>query len=309
MTANRPTAISANGGQDPRTRILVPLDGSELATKALPVAAFLARKLSAELHLVSVVPLVILPYITGGAYVPANVYQRLDDDRQHEARQYLDQAARGVQENGIQVQTHLERGDAASALLDLASKQQINLVVMTTHGRTGLARLTLGSVADRVVRSGAAPVLLVRSFPASAHDHTLSHALVPLDGSPLAEKPLDSLVTLLAGPVLQTVTLVRVADPRNGDAGRQQCEQYLNAVRDRLIGRLAGRNSVISALVRSSSNPAAAIVAYAEEGACDLVLMSTHGEAGIGRLAFGSVTDRVLRDGKTPLLLVHPPHH
>jgi nucleotide-binding universal stress UspA family protein len=59
-------------------------------------------------------------------------------------------------------------------------------------------------------------------------------------------------------------------------------------------------------LVRTSKNPAASIVEVSQDGACDLVLMSTHGEAGIGRWAFGGVTDRVLRDGQTPLLLVHP---
>ena len=84
---------------------------------------------------------------------------------------------------------------------------------------------------------------------------------------------------------------------------------YLNAVRKRLIDRLGDRDCAVSVLVRSSENPAASIVAStqnSQDGACDLVLMSTHGEAGIGRWAFGGVTDRVLRDGQTPLLLVHP---
>jgi len=179
------------------------------------------------------------------------------------------------------------------------------LIVMTTHGRTGLARFALGSVADRLVRGGVAPVLLIRSFPELAHGQDLSHALIPLDGSPVAEAPVFSLVPQLAGTMLRTITLLRVADPRDGEDGRQMCENYLAAVRQRLVDHLGGRDCVISVLVRSGKNPAASIVETSQDGECDLVLMATNGEAGIGRLAFGGVTDRVLRDGKTPLLLAH----
>jgi nucleotide-binding universal stress UspA family protein len=79
-------------------------------------------------------------------------------------------------------------------------------------------------------------------------------------------------------------------------------------VRQRLIDRLGDRDCTVSVLVRTSKNPAASIVEVSQDGECDLVLMSTHGEAGIGRWALGGVTDRVLRDGKTPLLLAHPGH-
>jgi nucleotide-binding universal stress UspA family protein len=291
-------------------RVLVPLDGSELAAKALPFAELLCRQLSAELHLVTVVPLLVIPYIGGQAYIPEDVYVQLEADRNVAANQVLEQAATAARAQGLQVQTHLARGDAAAALLSIASELQVALVVMTTHGRTGFVRFTLGSVADKVVRGGASPVLLVRSSAAdslSPHDIQLAHALVPLDGSPLAEEPLTSLVPVLAGSVLREVTLLRVADPRDGESGHRACETYLHSLRKRLVDLLGDRDCVISVLVRSNDNPAATIVADAEnaqDGACDLVLMSTRGEAGIGRWAFGGVTDRVLRDGQIPLLLV-----
>jgi nucleotide-binding universal stress UspA family protein len=288
-------------------RILVPLDGSELAAKALPVAESLCRQLSAGLELVSVLQPVVLPYVGGEPYIPGEVYVQMDTERTQDAQKYLDAQAQAAREHGVATQTHLERGDPSSRLADLAQELGAALVVMTTHGRTGLARFALGSVADRVVRAGVAPVLLLRSFPAPAHGQDLSRAIIPLDGSSASEEPLSSLIPLLAGPVLRTITLLRVADPRDGEEGRQLCENYLNAVRQRLIDRLGERDCTVSVLVSSNKNPAANIVEIAGDGECDVVVMSTHGEAGVGRWALGGVTDRVLRDGNTPLLLVHLP--
>ena len=305
MTTNAPVPETmGNGGQ---ARILVPLDGSELAAKALPVAEGLCRQLSARLDLVSIVPPTVLPYIGGGPYIPGDVYTRIDTERAQEAEKYLATTAATMRERGIHSQARLGRGDPASGVLDTAQELGTMLIVMTTHGRTGLARFALGSVADRLVRGGVAPVLLIRSFPELAHGQVLSHALIPLDGSPLAETPVFSLVPQLAGAVLRTITLLCVADPRDGENGRQMCENYLTAVRQRLVDRLGDRagDCAISVLVRSGKNPAASIVEASQDGECDLVLMATNGEAGIGRWAFGGVTDRVLRDGKTPLLLAH----
>ncbi|HEY1391588.1 MAG TPA: universal stress protein [Ktedonobacterales bacterium] len=303
MTTNAPVPETmGNGGQ---ARILVPLDGSELAAKALPVAEGLCRQLSARLDLVSVLTPTVLPYVGGGPYIPGDVYTRIEVERAQEVEKYLASTATEMRQRGITIQAHLRRGDPASGVLDSAQELGTMLIVMTTHGRTGLARFALGSVADRLVRGGVAPVLLIRSFPEPVHGQDLSHALIPLDGSPLAETPVFSLVPRLAGAVLRTITLLRVADPRDGQDGRQMCENYLAAVRQRLVDRLGDRDCAISVLVRNNKNPAASIVEASQDGECDLVLMATNGEAGIGRLAFGGVTDRVLRDGKIPLLLAH----
>lgn len=306
MTTNAP--VPETWGHGRQARILVPLDGSELAAKALPAAEGLCRQLSAQLDLVSILSPAVLPYVGGEPYVPGDVYTRIDTERTRETEKYLTTTAAKARERGITTQTHIERGDPASGVLAMAQELGTMLIVMTTHGRTGLARFALGSVADRVVRGGVAPVLLIRSFPEPTHGQDLSHALIPLDGSPLAETPVFSLVPRLAGTMLRTITLLRVADPRDGETGRQVCENYLAAVRQRLVDRLRDRDCAISVLVCSNKNPATSIVEMSQDGECDLVLMATHGEAGIGRLTFGGVTDRVLRDGKTPLLLMHPEH-
>lgn len=293
-----------------KRRVLVPLDGSSLAAKAVPIAEYLCRQLAAELDLVIVLPTLVLPPVVGQEYVPAEVYQQIEEQQRQDARAHLDRVAADVRQQGVgtAVHEHLARGNTAAEVLDLAAQLRPTLIVMTTHGRTGLARFALGSVADRVVRGGEAPVLLLRSFPSPRHGPSLAHALVPLDGSPLAESPLFSIVLQLAGPVLRSITLLRVADPRDGIEGRLAAETYLAAVQQRVLERLEGRDCHVTSRLRVGRNPAQCIMDCAEEEEeCDLVLMSTHGEAGIGRLAFGGVTDRVLRDGQTPLLLVHPP--
>lgn len=302
------SATPSGSGIGAKARLLVPLDGSELAAKALPVAAYLCRQLAADLDLVTVLPTFVLPPVVGQEYVPAEVYQQLEEQQREDARAYLDRATADIRQLGVgtAIHEHIVRGNTAAEVLGLAAQLHPTLIVMTTHGRTGLARFALGSVADRVVRGGEAPVLLLRSFPSPHHGSDLAHALVPLDGSPLAESLLFSIALRLAGPVLRSMTLLRVVDPRDGSQGRLAAETYLAGVRQRLLERLEGRNCSVTSTLRVSTNPAQCIVECAAEEECDLVLMSTHGEAGVGRLAFGGVTDRVLRDGQMPLLLVHP---
>jgi nucleotide-binding universal stress UspA family protein len=304
-------AWEAHEGNAARYRVLVPLDGSELSAQALPVAEQLCTQLAAELELVRVLPNAALPIEASGAYVPADVYQQLAADQEHETAQYLARVAVDARVRGLRAHTHMEWGNAADTIVAAAAELDANLIVMTTHGRTGLARLALGSVADRVVRGGEAPVLLIRATPSGTQppmpcEAELRRALVPLDGSPLAASVLYTVALVLAGPVLHEITLLQVVEPHDGLAGKRAAEEYLDAERVRLLERLAGRHCSVDRQVCISKDPAQSIVERSEE-MCDLVLMATHGETGIGRLAFGGVTDRVLRDGKTPLLVVHPP--
>jgi len=163
MSTNAP--VSETSLDEGQARILVPLDGSELAEKAIPVAEGLCRQLSAQLDLVSILQLAVLPYVGGEPYIPGDVYTRIDAERRQEIEKYLASTAAKTRERGIATHTHIDRGDPASGVLDRAKEHGTMLIVMTTHGRTGLMRFALGSVADRVVRGGVAPVLLVRSFP------------------------------------------------------------------------------------------------------------------------------------------------
>jgi nucleotide-binding universal stress UspA family protein len=308
MSTNVPSSASAPIARQPLT-VLVPLDGSPLAERALPVAKHVCRALNGKLVLARVLPTVVLPLAAYGGYLPGDIYQQLADDQRRMAEQDLNPLAERLRAEGLPVDARFQMGEPAPSLLDLAERLPADLIVMTTHGRTGLARFALGSVADRVVRGSDVPVLLLRSFAESAAapeaTPALQRGLVPLDGTPLAEHALDP-ARQLAGSLLQQLTLLRVADPRDGQPGLDQAQQYLDTVRSQLLGQLATGTCTVETLVRSGS--AADVILAATAHQHDLIIMATHGSAGIGRWVVGTVTDRVLRGGQTPLLLVHPRH-
>ncbi len=309
VASAHPQATSEESSHTTPFLVLVPLDGSELAEEALSVAASICAQIpGSELILMRALPPSPLAYgyVATPEYIPPDVYQQMVDDQQQLGREYLESAASKVSRPGVHKRAYLEQGNAAASILDIAAQQHVSLIVMTTHGRTGVARFALGSVADHVVRGGSTPVLLLRSFQIHEwSDTTLRHVLIPLDGSPLSEAPLAGIVPQLAGTVIQQVTLLHVVDPRDGAEAASRAETYLAQATGRLEERLGAKTCAIETLVRSGP-VAATILDCSQAAGCGVIIMSTHGEAGIGRLAFGGVTDRVLRDGQTPLLLVYP---
>jgi nucleotide-binding universal stress UspA family protein len=276
-------------------QIMVPLDGSEVAERALPCAERLARLAGATVHLVRVIEsppdpsrMVWVPDMVGA--VPTGMYADLVAAETRQATVYLDKMHAQVTAAGLRAQAAPLTGHAAAALLDYERAAGIDLVVMCSHGRSGLARFAFGSVADRLLRHGVAPVLLVRAFGAPV---TLEHAVVPLDGSARAEEALR-VVDALAHDGLRAVTLLRVIDaPDQGP----QAERYLVEVAQRLQPA-----PLVPQCRVEQGDPAAAIIATA--GAAELVVMATHGRSGLTRWALGSVADRVMRGGVAGVLLV-----
>ncbi len=147
-------------------RIMVPLDGSELAERALPYARELAVATHAMLHLVRVVdlPPTVKAYRLGA---PVNVYEEVIAAQRDEANAYLDEVQAREKSAGRPVTVQRLDGDTAAVLLDYVREAEIDTVVMTSHGGSGLTRWALGTVADRVMRGGTVPVLLV---PAAASE-------------------------------------------------------------------------------------------------------------------------------------------
>lgn len=143
-------------------RIMIPLDGSELAEQALPRAAYLAAATGGVLHLVRVIepPAAVR---TQGLGAPVNVHAESIATQRQEAAAYLERMRERLERDGGTVQTRLLDGYTAAVLIDYVREATIDLVVLTTHGRSGLTRWALGSVADRVVRGGAPAVLLVNA--------------------------------------------------------------------------------------------------------------------------------------------------
>ncbi len=139
-------------------RILVPLDGSELAEAVLPHALALAKSTGAELVLLRVAFVPILPGID-----PIEVQATAVE----EAENYVAAAAKPLQAHGVKVEAKIRYGDPVDEILDHVTRDHIDLIAMATHGRTGLKRVVLGSVSEHVLRRASVPVLLVRADAAS----------------------------------------------------------------------------------------------------------------------------------------------
>jgi nucleotide-binding universal stress UspA family protein len=191
--------------------ILVPLDGSTFGEHALPLAASLARRAGATLHLVHVHQIVPPETIAGIAVMDAiDVHTRQDEQA------YLADVARRVGEAGpVSIKTALMDGAVAHALCEYAEQQFVDLVVMSTHGRGALGRFWLGSVADDLMRELPRPVLLVRPHegkPDLGRQPELKSIVVPLDGTPLAEQVIEPALEL--GKLFNAeFTLLRVNKP------------------------------------------------------------------------------------------------
>jgi len=287
--------------------ILVPLDGSPFAERALPLAERLAAAHGAVLHLVTAV---------GASHG--------DDLRRREALDYLTRTAeRAAAASGGRVTTALadDAGSAADAIAAEAARVAARLVVLTTHGRGGFSRLWLGSVATALLGTATMPLLLVRAEeqdPPHAHVEP-RHVLVPVDGSAASAAALEAALALGA-PFGVRCTLLNVV--RTGDSllpydqtfwtpGEQAAVEAQRAaaevrVREAVEG-LRARDVTAEGLVVLAPDPARVILHLAAEQGADLVAMSAHARTGAaGRLLVGSVTDKVLRAVTVPVLVVRP---
>jgi nucleotide-binding universal stress UspA family protein len=294
--------------------LLVPLDGSPVATVALPYARAIAQALDASIQLLAVIE----PQPRGLARSEHRAAQ-IEQMEQEFLDAALNAAAAQLRAEGLVATTHLVRGDPAAAILDAAKDESVAMVIMGTHGRGGVDRWGVGSVADQVMRRNTKPTLLVRLpyTPASGQTPIRSVALrrllVPLDGSPLAEAALP-LATELATATGAQLVLLRVEPwltvgsapygavaefTKMEDEAAAAAANYLAAVRQRLPAGL----SVDTVVLRG--RPTTSLVDFALYEQVDLVIMTTHGRGGLRRLVLGSVADHVVRAG-VPALLIPP---
>jgi nucleotide-binding universal stress UspA family protein len=307
-------------------RILVPLDGSARAEEALPVAARIARASSSSIHLLEVVS-PPLDYGSGFTLAPLMTGQLIESDMEV-ATGYLKAVAASRVLSGIPTTTEVVFGLPAQYILAAAASGEVDLIVLCSHGRTGFTRWALGSVAHPLAHESAVPTLVLReSKPASSLspvDATRpTRALVPLDGSELAEAalvPTASLVAALASPAQGALHLAQVANVYQTSAEEgfvselneealERAKVYLAQVTERLHAPTQKPKLSISSSVRFEKDVASALVSLAERGdketgACDLIAISTHGRHGLERWVMGSVTDRILNTTRLPLLIV-----
>ena len=228
---------------------------------------------------------------------------------------YLHQQEIFLQGLGYTVQSHVLEGDIAAEILALAANKNADLIVMSTHGRSGFRRLALGSVAERVLHNATIPLLLVREGAALHTTNPIEHLLVPLDGSSFAERsiPLAVELSTQTGATLTMLRVVQDLDVQNKqiifkseEAAEEAVTQWkLLATRylDELAKGIKAEGVKVSSMVLSG-DPENLIGTIAETLPADLIVMSTHGRSGVSRWVYGSVANKVLRTASCPVLLV-----
>jgi nucleotide-binding universal stress UspA family protein len=253
-------------------QILIPLDTSANAEAALPIARALAASTNAVLNLVA-------------------VSTDIEPGQTRELYAYLEDIAALERVFGFQVRTTLRIGDPGEAILQLERELNVDLIVMATHGRSGLGRLLLGSVADRVTHSSRTPVVVLR--PGEHSIKPWQTILVPIDGTP------GGALALAIGVPVARACNARIVLLQASASDLMAAETSANrlAARLRRVGLQAeGRGAL--------GPPSAVIVASADEVDADLIVMSTHGRQGPLRSVLGSVADDVVRNSQRPVLIV-----
>ena len=291
-------------------KILVPLDRSNASEKVLPFARKLAEALKIPVELLEVIDIsAISAHMVADK---ARFLARLIVKAENASLQYLDEIARSF--SGLVVHCSRERGRPAEVILDRAAPG--TLIAMATHGRSGINRWLLGSVAEKVLRGTKHPLFLVRGDDDDKKQPAvLSSIIVPLDGSPLAESVLPTVVEL-AKILHASVVLFRAFElPAKAYYGR---EDYLpdydalkNRVKDEAQAYLDAQVAElktqglerVGALLREGAGPEE-IIRCAKERPNSLVAMCTHGRSGVKRWVRGSVTEKVVRHSGDPVLVI-----
>jgi len=289
------------------TRILCPTDFSDFSERAYDYGLSLARHYNAELFLLHVVRPVIVGYPEYA--IPDSVsdfYGELREQAEEQLREFVKVRAEG----GVLARVAVEEGVVTESILDFARENSVDMIVMGTHGRRGVQRLTLGSVTERVLRKAGCPVLAVRR---PAHDFVatgnkvepvhLRKILLCSDFSECTERALQYALSL-AAEYSSELSLLHVLEhmppPEKLDA-----EQNVGLRRlEESIPAEARGCCEIRTLVRAGK-PYEEIIRLAEQEQTDLIIMGVRGRNVLDLALFGSTTHRVLQLGPCPVLAIH----
>ncbi len=292
--------------------IMIPLDGSTTAERALPFAGAIARRAGSRMELVYVhdeeLPVANAPTLDTG----------WEDERTVEmARAIRTVAERLARESGLGVTAVTLRGHIGSSLVQHAIASAADLIVMTTHGRSGFSHAWFGSVAEHVIHSATTPVLVVRPGDharADVPEPLFRHVLLPIDREHSGVEAMQRALTL-GTPGRTTYTLLTVVSalpvlpplyPGEGAlAGDPDFERRgadASALLERIAApaRTAGAATEVRVVTHERAAPA--ILQVAESG-IDLIVIPTHPRSSFSRALLGSVVDKVMRGTTVPLLL------
>jgi nucleotide-binding universal stress UspA family protein len=294
--------------------LLVALDGSTLAEQALPVAGSIAHRGRLQVHLASVAQPV--PALLASADEPVPE-PGLEQELRDQLTEYLKSTAEALETtHGAEVTYALLEGSPAQALADHGRARHIGLIVMTTHGHSGINRVWLGSVADRLVRRTRIPVLLLRPSD-GAPPTEFRHVLIALDGLPEGEQVLEPALELgsmwpdcrftvvqVVEPPVALITRMAMHPARMRPHWRELQENSARSYVERIAAQLRSRGRSVHTEVISARGPGEQILGCGQSIGADLIVVGTHGARGVERMLVGSVADKVIRGATQPVLVV-----
>ena len=293
------------------SRILIPLDGSNIAEQVLPYARRFVRALGIPAELLFVVDLEALEQLAD-----PNHRRYLDtvlSEKAESSETYLESIARSFQ--GASVKCSVERGKPEDVIIERSAADKDTLIAMATHGRSGIQRWLLGSVADKVLHGSSNHVFLIRAMEKgqTEGEASLKKVIVPLDGSQLAEKVLPYVVDLAKKIALEVVFLRAYALPATMSAEEYGAysEELINQLEAEAKEYLAAKIAEVEKKSLKNVAPvvelgygAEQITAYARRTPDNFIAMCTHGRSGVTRWVMGSVTERVVRHSGDPVLII-----
>jgi nucleotide-binding universal stress UspA family protein len=285
--------------------VLVPTDGSESAERAARYGRVLTAAYGSTVHVLSVVDERDFDGVTGDEEPDAG--RTAAEQTAHEA---VDAAAALFDTDDVV--TRVTVGVPSEAILAYVSEADVDLVVMGTHGRTGVERFIIGSVAERVVRHASVPVLTVRHSDAAPPSERVERILVPTDGSDASFQALPYAFDLAErfDAVVEGLSIVDERTKSSVYTVETALEEMVGGLEatartatDRVEARAHAADAEVTTTVVDGI-PSRTICAHAEESGADLVVIASHGRTGLAHYLLGSVAERVVRNSTVPVLTV-----
>jgi nucleotide-binding universal stress UspA family protein len=291
-------------------KILYATDFTECAGQAFPFASFLARKFKAALHILHCIDLDSKPfrYIAPHVADIEKVFSDLSDDFEEK----MDTIVKLGDAGDLNITKANIRGENSPAtILSYCKQNDIDVIVMGTHGRRGLGYTFLGSVAAEVVRKSPCPVLTIREKKEQRPFTGEGHILVPVDFSEYSLKALDYACEIAATHnakldvlhVVEEATYPKVYGIAKNitDIVKDKAKKELDAICGDLIGQKAKYYTHVFA-----GNNSFKILEYAEKNSSDLIIISTHGLTGFKHFLLGSTTEKVVQQAPCPVFTIKP---
>lgn len=297
--------------------IMVPTDGTGFDREAIRVALRIAERSDAKVRLVRVLATASFFGMAATAEGTAIAAEVVHSERDRALSELYALAAECRATSQADITVDLHAGPVGDVLQGYARRNDVDLIVISTHGRSGISRLSLGSVTDSLIRHTTIPVLVVKPPTSYLNPQVIEafkRIVVPLDGSMLAEQILprvlalakleEAEITLLNVLIPQSYSPREVVDPNLPwwDKDIAHAQTYLF----RVAGRLRCNGVAVTTDIVIGENVASAIGDFAGRERADLIAIATHGRGGLARMLRGSVADAVMHSSRLSMLVFKP---